>query len=523
MSLHDPRGGFQDLEPNLAFTNEQKAVLRTSSVAVWIYCPHLASPIPWANLAGLRLWRSDSVNELSTRSFEGDTGAATRLANAHRSELLSDDGFTTPWTIYPHGEPINLTTLMRAVRLEDGSIGCLVEGHESQERLDPSAVRLHRANAYLGTPLAMFDSEGRCIAENVGSRECYGDTSQIRDRFVDTDALDELLGRARATNQMCRADLAVRTMDGQRWHAVEMQRARDPVTGGDAMVVSESSVDELRSIQEQLRQNNDALEQALADLRAAQTQLVMRQQMAALGELVAGVAHELNTPVAALVSASDTSRSVVEKLATRDDPKTRARLIDVLTKNQEVVHNAGHRVAEIVSALRRFVRLDEAERQRAQINDELAATLHLLGPRLHSWEAKIDAGELPQLECDPRRLNQAFLNILVNACQAIEERAANGGSDYQGRIAVATSLQDDHIVVEISDNGAGIAAEDLSRVFDPGFTTRGVKVGTGLGLSICYNIVDAHRGSIEAHSDGPGEGATFRVRLPVTADDTPTA
>jgi two-component system NtrC family sensor kinase len=517
MPLPLSRLAFQDLEPERTFTAEQKATVESLSLPAWLYCPHLPSPIAWANEAGLRLWRSEGIEELSSRPFDGDTGAAVRWVNAHRTELLSAEGFTTPWTIYPHGEPIDLTLLMRAVRLEDGTVGVLVEARENQDRLDPDAVRIHRANAYLGAPLAMFDAEGSCLAENVGSRECYGDTSQISDRFVDTQALEDLLDRARATNTLCRADLAVRSLDGQRWHAVEVQRARDPVTGGDAIVVSESSIDELRRVQQELTQKNDALEQALSDLRAAQTQLVLRQQMAALGELVAGVAHELNTPVGALVSASDTSRKVVARLAGSDDPKAQARLIGVLTENQEVVHTAGHRVAEIVRALQRFVRLDEAERQRTQLNEEIAGTLDLLGPRLQAWDVETDEGELPQLECDPRRLNQAFLNILVNACQAIEARAAESGGDYRGRIRVSTRLKGTDIVVDFTDNGSGIAPDDIGRVFDPGFTTRGVKVGTGLGLSICYNIVEEHGGRIEAHSDGLGHGATLRVFLPTVS------
>ena len=191
-----------------------------------------------------------------------------------------------------------------------------------------------------------------------------------------------------------------------------------------------------------------------------------------------------------------------------DGNKALRRAIDVLRRNQETTWDASQRVATIVRSLRNFARLDEATRQRADMHEGLETTLallqHELGERI---EVVKEYGKLPLVDCYANRMNQVFMNLLLNATRAIEER---------GTITVATVAEGDKISITITDTGIGIPPEHQQKVFDPGFTTKGVGVGTGLGLATSYRIVKDHGGDIELAS-APGRGTTFTIRVPVDA------
>ena len=164
-----------------------------------------------------------------------------------------------------------------------------------------------------------------------------------------------------------------------------------------------------------------------------------------------------------------------------------------------VISEGTERVMGIVDSLRSFARLDEAELQRIDIHEGLEDTLtliqHELGDRV---KVEKNFGDIPSIVCYPSRLNQLFLNILVNAAQAIEGR---------GEIIISTFQEKEKVCVAIKDTGVGIPEDHLGKVFDPGFTTKGVKVGTGLGLSLCYQIVQDHKGEISVESEvGKGIG-----------------
>jgi signal transduction histidine kinase len=262
---------------------------------------------------------------------------------------------------------------------------------------------------------------------------------------------------------------------------------------------------------------NTKLASTVAELRDTQQQLIMREKMASLGELVAGVAHEVNTPVGAIGSSADSAGRCIlilddfvrPRLAGGGTEGERVRkALDVLVENNRVITTASHRVAEIVKGLRRFSRLDEAEHQQADLHEGLDSTLALLQHQLKNRiEVVKDYGDIPEIDCYPNQINQVFMNVLVNAAQVIEG---------QGRITIVTRRDGDCVTVSISDTGRGIAPEHMDRLFDPGFTTKGLGVGTGLGLSISYRIVQAHRGTIAVASE-PGKGATFTIRLPIRA------
>ena len=266
-------------------------------------------------------------------------------------------------------------------------------------------------------------------------------------------------------------------------------------------------LDEARKRQKVL----DELAAANQELRQTQSQLVQSEKMAALGNLVAGVAHEINTPIGAICSMHDTLARALGKLKKELGPdeggnsKVRA-VVKVIEDANAVIGSGGDRVTTIVRRLRSFARLDEAEMKRVDIHEGLEDTLTLVHHELKRHvTVHRNYADLPRIECFPGRLNQVFLNLLVNAKQAIEG---------DGDITITTSHSNDKVQIEIKDNGRGIPEEQINKIFDPGFTTKGVGVGTGLGLSICYQIIQDHGGEITVVSQ-VGEGTSFTIVLPV--------
>ncbi len=246
------------------------------------------------------------------------------------------------------------------------------------------------------------------------------------------------------------------------------------------------------------------------ELRSKQTQLARAEKMASLGQLVAGVAHEVNTPLGAIKSNNDVLLRLLARLET-DAAQTNpsegsAKLRETAKKTLEVNHEAIRRIERIVGSLRQFARLDQAEIDTINIHESLDNTLTLLQHELkHRIEIHRDYGALPGIECYPNRLNQVFMNVLVNAVQAIQGK---------GEIHIKTYPEGELCVIEIRDTGGGIPKENLERIFDPGFTTKGVGVGTGLGLSIVHQILQDHGASAEVESE-LGQGTRFRVKLPL--------
>ncbi|HSP07794.1 MAG TPA: PAS domain S-box protein, partial [Acidobacteriota bacterium] len=255
------------------------------------------------------------------------------------------------------------------------------------------------------------------------------------------------------------------------------------------------------------------LADAYRNLRQTQSQLVQSEKMAALGMLVAGIAHEINTPISAIQSMHDTLSRGIEKLNAflraqhpdvLEDTKMKT-VQDVIQDANRVIASASERVSNIVKRLRSFARLDEAELKTVNIHEGLDDTLSLIQHELrHSIKVNKEYGKIPMIAVHPGRLNQVFLNMLINARQAIKNT---------GEITIRTFLKNGKVHISISDNGIGIPAENIERLFDPGFTTKGVGVGTGLGLSICYQIIQDHKGEIKVESEA-GKGSTFTIILP---------
>ncbi|MCA9084387.1 MAG: hypothetical protein KDA81_10045 [Planctomycetaceae bacterium] len=280
----------------------------------------------------------------------------------------------------------------------------------------------------------------------------------------------------------------------------------------------------------------EELQQQYESLKMAQGQLVHSEKMASIGQLAAGVAHEINNPVgfvtsnvqtlseyidvyhsllsdyaelAAAVRSGDTAaqNSLLAKIDEIRQEEDIDYVIDDTSELLEESRNGLQRVREIVQNLKSFVRLDQIQEQLTDINEGIEATLKVVWNEL-KYKCRVEKklGDIPRLRGFAGELNQVFMNLLVNAAQAIEEN---------GVVTITTECVDDEILVHISDTGTGIAPEHVQKLFTPFFTTKPVGKGTGLGLSVSYGIVQKHHGTIEVQS-ALGEGTTFTVRLPVS-------
>ena len=239
------------------------------------------------------------------------------------------------------------------------------------------------------------------------------------------------------------------------------------------------------------------------------------QQMASLGRLIAGIVHEINTPIASIFSNTEVILHSIEKLTPLlDDPSSDPHSIEKARKIVANVENlvavdrlACERIRSVIRALKMFSRVDNLEPQSVDLNQHLCDTLKLAGIEFGKRiTVETDLGELPDVECFPQLLNQVFLNILVNAAQAITG---------PGTITVKSHLEDGLVHVSIRDSGSGVAPELQAKIFQPGFTTKPRGEGTGLGLALCKEIVEKrHRGLISFDSQ-PGQGATFHIRIPI--------
>lgn len=280
----------------------------------------------------------------------------------------------------------------------------------------------------------------------------------------------------------------------------------------------EAEIARLRNVE--LKEKNQELEKLLAELEEAQDRLVHSAKMAALGNLVAGIAHELNTPMGAMRSAIDVSTRCVKTIqermeGTENDAKVRKdpeirRALSLLESNNEVKQEASERVHRIVASLKTFSRIDEAPVQQADLNEGIESTITLLE---HEFKDRISVvkhlGSIPRVVCAPGELNQVFMNVLMNAAHAIEGK---------GMITVKTWEDGDQVKIRIEDTGRGISKKRQESLFEPRFGERDNKVRVGMGLFSSYNIVRKHQGRIDVESN-PGMGTTMTIVIPKDAGD----
>jgi len=291
-----------------------------------------------------------------------------------------------------------------------------------------------------------------------------------------------------------------------------------------------------RRYKKDLETRNHELARQTAELVRLQSRILHTEKMASLGLLAAGVAHELNNPAGFIYSNVDVLGNYVERLKAcllaydgLTLPPAEAREIDRLKTEMDYenilndlesilsdCHLGAERICDVVQNLRLFSRLDEAEIKRVDLHEGIDATVRLLSTYYKAGNITLrrDYGELPLINCHAAQLNQVWMNLLVNAAQAI--------GDADGEVRVKTRYDDFTVTITVTDTGKGIAPEDLKKVFDPFFTTKPIGEGTGLGLSISHGIIEQHGGTI-AVSNTPGDGTTFTITLPVAAEENGAA
>lgn len=290
----------------------------------------------------------------------------------------------------------------------------------------------------------------------------------------------------------------------------------------------------------ELKVTNESLEVTLHELKEAQSQLVESEKMASLGQLTAGVAHEINNPINFVTSNVKPLRrdldivweafDYIEKMALQEELGIEQRELQIKKYKKDLdieylksemdyllrgMSDGANRTAEIVKSLRIFSRVDEEVIMYADVNLGIDSTLVIVGSLINdNIKLEKSLGELPNIECYPGKLNQVFLNILTNATYAIDKKF-NGETGGVLKIGSVYLRKENKIQITITDNGIGIPNDVLNKIFDPFFTTKDVGEGTGLGMSIVYNTIVKHNGDIKVDSI-EGEGTSFVITLPVS-------
>ena len=287
------------------------------------------------------------------------------------------------------------------------------------------------------------------------------------------------------------------------------------------------------NLKEMVNERTAELEQAYEKLKNTQATIVHQEKMASIGQLAAGVAHEINNPTGFVRSNLSTLDKYIGRLT--EFLKAQAKTIELMPENSNTLElskkkkklkidyicddaddlikesiEGADRIKSIVENLKGFSRVDQAEKQFADINECMESTLNIVWNEL-KYVAKVEKnyGDIQPIECFPQELNQVFMNLLVNAAHSIEK---------EGMISIKTWKDDEFVYVSVSDTGSGISPEHLNRIFEPFFTTKDVGKGTGLGLSIVYDIITKkHKGDINVKSE-QGKGTTFTVKLPTGND-----
>ena len=385
----------------------------------------------------------------------------------------------------------------------------------------PLRQRLHGAlAALLGEPFCLLDAQGAALPgetrlageriplvlelEPVGYLET---ACRDKDRQLAAGRLLELQLGAAARYKMA-SRLHVESVRAD-YEALQIKH--------QALLQSEAR---FRALSESLERR---VKEQVGTIEEAQRQLYQAEKMASVGQLAAGVAHEINNPIGFIRSNLNSARGYVQKLAALA-PAVKAgdaaRLSEVWQKGQtdalledfaELLQESiagADRVARIVADLKSFSSVDRVGTESVDLNDCIRTVGNMAGTRMAGHgQLELELGALPMLDCNVGHINQALMNLLLNAIAAVGE---------DGRIVMRSKAVGREIVISVEDNGAGIPLDVLPRIFDPFYTTRDVGQGTGLGLTVCRDIITAHGGHIEVESE-PGKGTAFVIHLPVAA------
>jgi PAS domain S-box-containing protein len=318
----------------------------------------------------------------------------------------------------------------------------------------------------------------------------------------------------------------------------------------DEIIFRKTTEEALRYSRSRLKDQTQELQNALDQLQRTQIQLVQNEKMASLGQLVAGIAHEINNPVSFIYSNLDPLNHYINDLLhllniyRQEYPQSNPIieegiaaveldfLVEDIPKLLESMKSGADRIRKIVLSLRNFSRLDEAAKKRVDLHEGLESTLLILQNQLKDIQLIKNFGELPPVECYSAQINQVFMNILANAIDALQQKYLNSkeksaqnlspnlsSDDNFPQISIETEQIHESVRITIADNGLGIPENIQNRIFDPFFTTKPVGSGTGLGLSVSYQIVvETHQGNLFCNSE-PGKGTEFVIILPLRLPD----
>ncbi|MCU7934958.1 MAG: PAS domain-containing protein [Candidatus Thiodiazotropha sp. (ex Dulcina madagascariensis)] len=424
-----------------------------------------------------------------------------------------------------------------------------------------SSSNLHLANEKnkyltlfesLSSPVLLCDEKGKVDNYNnaagrllLGSRTS-GDRYYAEKRHdLDPPALQEELAQLMSAGKKClEVEKTFQTPAGEKTYDVQLERMLDVSQKFSGYTILFNDITDRLRWAKQLEGINRKQQALIDDLQRTRWQLVQAEKMAAIGQLASGVAHEINTPTQyigdnirfmqeafedlseyckfqkRLLTAAENGGLSAELVTEARDKAEEADLDYLFEEIPHAIRQSQQgveRIATIVSAMKEFARPGTKEKTDTDINGAIMSTVNVSASQ---WKYHADietdlAPDLPSVRCVPGELNQAVLNIIVNAAHAIADVVGEEEPAGKGRITIRTHRDGDWVAIDISDTGSGIPDEIKSKIFDPFFTTRDVGKGTGQGLTIAYSaIVEKHAGTIDVES-APGGGTTFAIRLPI--------
>lgn len=381
--------------------------------------------------------------------------------------------------------------------------------------------RLHSALAVLlDAPFCLLDAQGTPLPHETGN------TGERIPLVLELEPVGYLESACRDANRLRAARTLIEMLlkNAARYRMASRLHLESVRADYEALQVKHSA---LQQSEARFRALSETLEQRVKEqvktIEGTQRQLYQAEKMASVGQLAAGVAHEINNPIGFIRSNLNSAHGYVQQLSAlapivmaRDadqlaDVWQKKQLDELLQDFSELLRESisgADRVARIVADLKSFSSVDRAGIENVDLNECIRGVCNVAGVHA-AGRARIEheLEVLPKLNCNVGHINQALMNLLLNAIKAVKDN---------GRIVVRSKVANQEIVISISDNGTGIPHDVLPRIFDPFFTTRDVGEGTGLGLSVCRDIITAHGGDIKVESE-PGQGTTFAIYLPVPA------